>query len=324
MGEKEWYARVYRGDAVPQLTVRAVVMGSILGFFLAFTNLYIGLKTGWYLGVAITAVLLSFSLWTALLRAGIAKTPMSILENNCMQSCASCAGYGTGSTIYHGGPRVPPVHDDHRRSARAQPAVVVGGALDAHPRRARRDAGDPDEAKHDQPRAPPVPRRDGGGGDASEPLQRGARRAEEGARALRRRRRGRARADPHGAPRLEDDATRRARLPKSTLLPDSSAIFDWLPKIHANGKAYPWSDWTMRFDHSFLVIGAGVIVGLRTSLSLVLGGVLLAFFLGPHAMESTWLNPAGDLIAAVTRPGGAWKQIGLWYGAPLMVSYGLA
>ena len=31
----------------------------------------------------------------------------------------------------------------------------------------------------------------------------------------------------------------------------------------------------MRFDHSFLVLGAGVIVGLRTSASLVLGGVLL-------------------------------------------------
>ena len=75
-------------------------MGSVLGFFLAFTNLYIGLKTGWYLGVAITAVILSFSISTLLERMGIAKSAMSILENNCMQSCASCAGYGTGSTIF--------------------------------------------------------------------------------------------------------------------------------------------------------------------------------------------------------------------------------
>ncbi|MGO9709710.1 MAG: OPT/YSL family transporter, partial [Polyangiaceae bacterium] len=99
MEEKEWYARIYRGDAVPQLTVRAVAMGSVLGFFLAFTNLYIGLKTGLYLGVAITAVILSFSIWTTLRRMGFAKSAMSILENNCMQSCASCAGYGTGSSI---------------------------------------------------------------------------------------------------------------------------------------------------------------------------------------------------------------------------------
>ena len=55
--EAEWYARAYRHDA-PQLTIRAVAMGTVLGFFLAFTNVYIGLKTGLYLGVAITAVTL--------------------------------------------------------------------------------------------------------------------------------------------------------------------------------------------------------------------------------------------------------------------------
>ena len=55
MDEGEWYARVYRGDDVPQLTIRAVLMGSLLGFGLAFTNLYVGLMTGWGLGVAITA-----------------------------------------------------------------------------------------------------------------------------------------------------------------------------------------------------------------------------------------------------------------------------
>ena len=63
MDEDEWYAKAYRGDSVPQLTVRAVLMGSALGFVLAFTNLYIGLKTGWHLGVAITACILSFSIW---------------------------------------------------------------------------------------------------------------------------------------------------------------------------------------------------------------------------------------------------------------------
>ena len=99
MDEKTWYAKAYRGEDAPQLTIRALVMGSLLGFFLAFTNLYIGLKTGWHLGVAITASILSFSIWSALVRAGIAKTPMSILENNCMQSTASSAGYSTGGTL---------------------------------------------------------------------------------------------------------------------------------------------------------------------------------------------------------------------------------
>ena len=99
MDEDEWYAKAYRGESVPQLTVRAVVMGSILGFVLAFTNLYIGLKTGWHLGVAITACILSFSIWRMLLSARLVKTQMTILENNCMQSTASAAGYSTGGTF---------------------------------------------------------------------------------------------------------------------------------------------------------------------------------------------------------------------------------
>src|SRR5579859_6262960 len=95
MEEREWWARAFRGDAA-QLTVRAVVTGSVLGFFLAFTNIYVGLKVGWALGVALTACLASFSIWNTLLRLGATKTPLSILESNCMQSTASAAGYSTG------------------------------------------------------------------------------------------------------------------------------------------------------------------------------------------------------------------------------------
>jgi len=92
LDDEAWYARAYRGDAVPQLTVRAVLMGSAIGFALAFSNLYIGLKVGWFFGVALTACVVSFSVWTALLKINVARTPMSILENNCMQSTASSAG----------------------------------------------------------------------------------------------------------------------------------------------------------------------------------------------------------------------------------------
>src|ERR1019366_5903456 len=99
MDEATWYEKVYRGEDSPQLTRRAVVMGSVLGFFLAFTNLYIGLKTGWHLGVAITASILSFSISNAMLKLRLTKSPLSILENNCMQSTASSAGYSTGSTL---------------------------------------------------------------------------------------------------------------------------------------------------------------------------------------------------------------------------------
>src|SRR5262245_39156100 len=99
--ERQWYEQVYvgRGDRIPQLTWRAVLMGSLLGGLLSITNLYIGLKAGWGFGVAITACILSYAIWTALCRAGLARTPMTILENNCMQSTASSAGYSTGGTL---------------------------------------------------------------------------------------------------------------------------------------------------------------------------------------------------------------------------------
>ena len=99
--ERQWYEQVYRGqgDSMAQLTWRAVLVGSCLGAVLSLTNLYIGLKAGWGFGVAITACILSYAIWTSLLKIGIARTPMTILENNCMQSTASSAGYSTGGTL---------------------------------------------------------------------------------------------------------------------------------------------------------------------------------------------------------------------------------
>src|SRR5512136_419462 len=99
--ERQWLDKVYagRGDTMAQLTWRAVLMGSVLGGVLSLTNLYIGLKSGWGFGVAITACILSYAIWTSLHRMGIAKTKMTILENNCMQSTASAAGYSTGTTL---------------------------------------------------------------------------------------------------------------------------------------------------------------------------------------------------------------------------------
>lgn len=101
--EREWFDKAYtgRGDTMKQLTLRAIIMGSFLGGFMSLTNLYIGLKTGWGLGVAITACILSFTIWKVLRKIvpWLVRTDFTILENNCMQSTASSAGYSTGGTI---------------------------------------------------------------------------------------------------------------------------------------------------------------------------------------------------------------------------------
>ncbi|MHB2015574.1 MAG: OPT family oligopeptide transporter [Candidatus Xenobia bacterium] len=96
-----WYRTVYQGDNMKQLTVRAVVMGALLGAIMSLSNLYVGLKTGWGLGVAITSCILSFAIYKTL-RSAFPRwftTDMTVLENNCMQSTASSAGYSTGGTM---------------------------------------------------------------------------------------------------------------------------------------------------------------------------------------------------------------------------------
>ncbi|MGA2551535.1 MAG: OPT family oligopeptide transporter [Burkholderiaceae bacterium] len=95
-----WFTRVYQGDQVPQLTLRAVVMGAVLGMLMSVSNLYTTMKVGWSFGVAITSCVLSYVLWNGLRAlSGGRLTAMSILENNCMQSTASAAGASTGTTI---------------------------------------------------------------------------------------------------------------------------------------------------------------------------------------------------------------------------------
>lgn len=99
--EVRWYREVYQGDGVPQFTVRSFVMGSVLGALMALSNLYVGLKTGWGLGVAITASILSFTLYSVLstIAPKVFGSNMTVLENNAMSSTASSAGYSTGGTM---------------------------------------------------------------------------------------------------------------------------------------------------------------------------------------------------------------------------------
>lgn len=95
--DRWWLEHVWRGD-MPQLTLRAALTGMFLGGALSVTNLYIGIKTGWTLGVGITSVILAFALHKALARAGLGRE-FTILENNAMQSIATAAGYMTAPLI---------------------------------------------------------------------------------------------------------------------------------------------------------------------------------------------------------------------------------
>ena len=79
-----------------EFTVRSVIAGMLLGGFMCLSNLYVSLKTGWSMGVAITAVILAFAIFAGLTKLRIVRRHFGILENNIMQSTASAAGMMTG------------------------------------------------------------------------------------------------------------------------------------------------------------------------------------------------------------------------------------
>jgi uncharacterized oligopeptide transporter (OPT) family protein len=93
--EAIWLRDVYQPGAT-NLTVRAVLGGIVIGGVMCLSNLYVFFKTGWSMGVTLTACILAFALFQALQAAGITKKPLGVLENNALTTVASGAGYMTG------------------------------------------------------------------------------------------------------------------------------------------------------------------------------------------------------------------------------------
>lgn len=85
--DQHWFKHVYVGDKMPQLTLRAVLTGGILGMLLAASNLYTTLNIGWAFGVAITSSVISFVIWS-IITPLVGCRKMTILETNCMASTA--------------------------------------------------------------------------------------------------------------------------------------------------------------------------------------------------------------------------------------------
>ena len=306
LDEEQWYARVYRGDDVPQLTVRAVLTGSALGFVLAFTNVYIGLKAGWSLGVALAACIVSFSVWNVLLKLGIARSRMTILESNCMQSTASAAGYSTGTMT---GASIPAllllsVSPEHPRGQQlAWPVVAVWillmallGVTVAIP--LKRNLINRERLKFPS-------------GIAAATMLQSL--YSHGAEAVRKARALLAAALVAGTTPLLMDLRVRA---SGALLPADSRAFDWLPGRGvdpATGAPLPPSAWTVVLDHKLVIVAAGMIAGMRICASMLLGAVVLAWVIGPLALQAH----------AITAPANAWSEIGIWIGTPLLVVSGM-
>jgi OPT family oligopeptide transporter len=289
--EREWFENHYRGD-VPQLTVRALVMGILLGGVMSLSNLYVGLKTGWGLGVAITACILSFSLGTAMKKVGVLRTNLSILENNCMQSTASSAGYSTGSTMVGAIAALLMIRGEHLPFWTLffwTLFLAILGVMMAIPM--KRQMINLEQLKFPS-------------GLAAAQMLRSL--YAEG-----------------------KEASRKARsLGISALLGSLSGFarnsaFSWYPgflkipeQVEFPGAlaGRKMAEWTISWDMSLIMIAAGAIIGPRVAISMLLGAILNYVFLAPLMFEKGVIRDLGYRGIV------AWS---LWGGTALMVTSGL-
>ena len=289
--EIEWLKNVYQGDSMPQLTLRAILMGSFLGGFMALANLYVGLKTGWGLGVAITSCILSFAIYKSLMTVfpRLFRTEMSILENNCMQSTASSAGYSTGGTMV---------------SAIAAYLIVTGqhipwpvlawwtfflaalGVFLAIPMKRQM-------INHEQLRFPT-------GTAAAETLRS---LHSEGVEAMQKARALGLSGVFGAAIAWFRDAGKPFSIPG--MIPFPGAI---------NG--VPLAKWTISFEMSAILIAAGAIMGWKIAWSLLLGATFNYAYLAPKMVELGAIDAANVGYRSIV----SWST---WAGASIMVTSGL-
>jgi uncharacterized oligopeptide transporter (OPT) family protein len=272
-------------------------MGMALGALLSMSNVYVGLKSGWSLGVSITASVLAYGAFAALHRAFPRRFPaFGVLENNAMQSCASAAGYMTGAGLVNAIPALMMLN----------PSAVPGrwpltlwmlaiswlGVFLAVP------------AKRQLVNAERLPFPSGTAAAAT-------------LRAL------------HG------DKSRGARQARALLWSSGigaivawwrDAVAAWLPypNLPATwGTSWIWigrhrlSELTMSFEGSLLFVASGAIMGWKQAWSMMLGATVNFVVLAPWMMSLGVIPETG---------GSAYRRItswSLWIGVPMLVTSGL-
>ncbi len=314
--ETKWLREVYQGDHVKQATFRAILMGAILGGALSLQNLYVGLKTGWGLGVAITACVLSYTIYSTLVRIApsIFGPKMTILENNCMQSTASSAGYSTGGVMTSAMAAYLIVNKQHIHWIPLTLwtyFLAVLGTVMAIPM--KRQMVNIEQLKFPSGIAAAETLRSlhAEGIEAQKKSKALGYSGLVGALVAWFR-------DAH-APEGGGIVTRILTYPGTLLTKLGKAMgqegfpgFLEIPKLTIAGS--PLAAYTIGFEGSLIMIAAGALMGLRTTISMVVAGLINYAFLAP------WIMAKGGIASLGYRGIVSWS---LWTGASLMVSSGL-
>lgn len=321
--DRVWLEQVYQGDVVPQLTARAILLGGLLGMLMAVSNLYTALKLGWQFGVAITACVLSYVLSGALRSlSGGRITRMSILENNCMQSTASSAGYATGSTVGAALAALMLLEGGHRSWQTVAVFVFLTAALGVF-------VAIPFKRQLINTERLPFP----SGMAAAETLRS---LHSTGLIAIRKARvlvgalwfggvLGLLRSGPSLSEQLAGSGRPCPWLAKlSSLIP----IPEEIPLEGVANPVAPLRLTGLSLEPSAMLVGAGMIMGLRVSLSMLASAALLYYVLVPILLsyDAMHANQAGYVVSLVKNSRGAIHPIrwSLWAGTALMVSSCLA
>lgn len=288
--EAVWLRDVYVPDDNNQLTIRALVSGIAIGGVMCLSNLYVFFKTGWSLGVTLTACILAFAVYRLFQKFGA--RPLSALENNTLTTVASGAGFmtGGGNMAAFGAllmvtsirpPALPMIVwfgviaalgvfvaiPIKRQLVNKERLAFPTGTATAATIRSLHDSGE--------------------GGDGA----------------------------------LKAKSLGIAGIIGGILTFFRDAKFSWMPFKLPDAIDFPLQiagraarDWTLTFKTEVVLLGAGALMSFRTGWSLLVGGVLTYAFLGPSLLEQ-------GLVAEATYK--TIVQWTLWPGAAILVSSGL-
>ena len=295
-------------------------MGGVLGMFMAVSNLYTTLKLGWSFGVSITSCIISFVIWNSICAGFSAEKfrRMGALETNCMQSTAQAAGSSTGATIGVAMGALLLVQGVHQPWYVAVASFTLFtaalGVFLAIPMKRQM-------INHDQLRFP--------SGTATAETLRSL--YSKSAAALKQAYSliislffGGIIGLLHNYATLVDQLKSKNRCPDwldkmsaSINLPDILNFPQWLNPL-SRGQMQGYG-----FEPGVLLVGAGMITGLRVSLSMFIGAVLLYDFVGPHlaAIDLAHAGVTGYVPSFKISPDGDFYPVrwALWGGTSVMV-----
>jgi uncharacterized oligopeptide transporter (OPT) family protein len=279
---------------VNQLTPRAIVVGMLIGAVMCLSNIYVFFKTGWSMGVTLTACILAWAVFKGLAAAKVTKEPLGILENNALTTVASGAGFMTGGGNMAAFGALLMVTSDRPPSIPIIfwfAAIAALGVFAAIP--IKRQLIDEEKLPFPTGTATAETLRSIHGADAGGDVE-----GSKKARAL-------AWAAGFGAIvaffRDAKAAWMPFNLPGALELPFTLA-----------GKAL--KDWTLVLKTEVVLIAAGALMSFRTGWSLLLGGGLTYVVLAPALLDAGAITGTG--YKAIV----AWT---LWPGAAVLVGSGL-